>query len=84
MFISGSLYPLVAISPSSEHQLMCVALKSNLYHLNESKAPQQNCKPHINSPAATFKVPDRLSWALVASWDIDVVPSAGFPLPVGH
>lgn len=42
IFISGSLYPLASLFPSSQHQLMCVILKSNLYHLNESKAPQQN------------------------------------------
>lgn len=37
MFISSSLYPLASISPSSQHQLMCVALKSNLYHLMNPK-----------------------------------------------
>lgn len=49
MFISGSLHPLAFISPSSQHQLMCVALKSNLYHLHDSKAPRQNA----GSPLST-------------------------------
>lgn len=52
MFISASLYPLASISPSSQHQLMCVALKSNLYHLNESKAPRQNS----GSPISTHQL----------------------------
>lgn len=59
---------------------MCVALKSNLYHLNESKSPPVAFeKPHINSPAATFVFPHHLSRAPVASWAVDVAPSAGFP-----
>lgn len=52
MFISSSLYPLASISPCSRHQLMCVALKSNLYHLNESKAPRQNS----GSPISTHQL----------------------------
>lgn len=52
MFISSSLYPLASISPCSRHQLMCVVLKSNLYHLNESKAPQQNS----GSPISTHQL----------------------------
>lgn len=52
MFISSSLYPLASISPCSWHQLMCGALKSNLYHLNESKAPRQNS----GSPISTHQL----------------------------
>lgn len=52
MFISGSRYPLASISPSSQHQLMCVVLKSNLYHLNESKAPRQK----VGRPISTHQL----------------------------
>lgn len=52
MFISRRRYPSASISPSSQHQLMCVAPKSNLYHLNESKAPRQNA----GSPTSTHQL----------------------------
>lgn len=55
MFVSTCLYPLAPISLPSHHQLMCVALKSNLLSFKWIWSPSAElAKPHINSPAAPF------------------------------
>lgn len=55
MFARTCLYPLGSISLPSHHQLMCVALKSNLLSFKWIWSPSAElAKPHINSPAAPF------------------------------
>lgn len=85
MFIWSSLYPLASISPRSWHQLMCVALKSNLYHLNESKAPRRYSRSPISThqllPLYSLIIWAGLRWLVgLLMWCRLLV----FPLPTGR
>lgn len=63
---SSLVYYILLLSQRSQHPLMCVVLKSNLYDLNESKAPQQNVRCPISThqllPLKSLIIRVRLWW----------------------